>query len=463
MIEIQIAGAGAGKTHGLSERIVECNNCSTSHKVIYAITYTNSAKKKISETIIKKYGYVPEKIKIETVHGFFLNEIIYPYSKYSLSEIFNNAVSFKLSEDFRWKNKKKNDLKKKNIIHNEDVFQKAKIIIDKSNSKHGNKIKKARVDLIVSCISSKISHVFIDEAQDLDSDALKAFEILGLNNINTYMIGDPKQAIKHPKDFTVFIEQCRNKESDDYKILPNNNITKRLPNNIIKLSNVFCPSDQEQNVEEHKEGKAYYLTSNMSDFHKIIQDYKSSGKLIFIEKKQDIYDTHSTSKDIFFPIALEERLRNLKKYSHLDSNLFIISLLNELKIELESNSIFIVLKRFQDKYCLMETAEYAELKEILNNSLNNTKAKYLVSSIDAVKGLESDICIFILNENMFNYLTLNVDLDKHHNKIWKKLYVALTRTSNTLIFAVNENLFPNIPLNKIIEKLEQLNIVKYQP
>ena len=83
MIEIQVAGAGAGKTYGLSEKLIECGNLNNSHKIIYAITYTNSAKKKISQSILEKTGYIPEAIRIETVHSFFLNEIIYPFSKFT--------------------------------------------------------------------------------------------------------------------------------------------------------------------------------------------------------------------------------------------------------------------------------------------------------------------------------------------------------------------------------------------
>lgn len=461
MIEIQIAGAGAGKTYGLSTRIFDCDNQSNSHKLIYAITYTNSAKNKISETIINKYGYIPEKIKIETVHGFFLNEIIYPYSKYSLSEIFNNAVSFKLPDADTLKNYKKRLLKEKQIIHNEDVFKKAKIIIDRDNSKHGSRIKKSKVDLILSHIVSKISHIFIDEAQDLDSDALKAFEILGLNNIKTYMIGDPKQAIKNPTDFNTFIEQCKSKKSNLYNILPNNNITKRLPTEILKISNIFCPADQKQEVENIKEGKAYYLTSQESNFYEIIERYKSNNKLIFIEKKQDIYDTHNNTTNIFLPLTLEEKLRNLKKYSHLDKDLFIKSISNELKNKIGFNNIYEVLRDFQRKYCSMETNEYAELKETLNNSLNNSESKYIIQSIDSVKGLECDVCLFVLNENMYNYLIGNITVDKHHNKIWKKIYVALTRTSKDLIFIVDKKLFINYKLDKVIFDLEKIGVQKF--
>ena len=57
MIEVQIAGAGAGKTHGLAVKIIESYN-PASYKKIFAITYTNNAAKNITDAIIKQLGYL---------------------------------------------------------------------------------------------------------------------------------------------------------------------------------------------------------------------------------------------------------------------------------------------------------------------------------------------------------------------------------------------------------------------
>lgn len=86
MIEVQIAGAGAGKTYGLAEKII-AHYDPTSYKKIFAITYTNNASRNISEAIIKQLGYLPENIVVCTVHTFLLNEIIYPYSPFVLNEV----------------------------------------------------------------------------------------------------------------------------------------------------------------------------------------------------------------------------------------------------------------------------------------------------------------------------------------------------------------------------------------
>lgn len=100
MIEIEIAGAGAGKTYGLAEKLLlAIKSNPNNNKKIFAITFTNKAKKKITETIIKLEGLIPEKIHIDTVHSFLLTEIIFPYSKFILNEIYTRAVSIPLSSD----------------------------------------------------------------------------------------------------------------------------------------------------------------------------------------------------------------------------------------------------------------------------------------------------------------------------------------------------------------------------
>ena len=374
--------------------------------------------------------------------------------------LFQN-LPHKLPDNIIWKKGKLNKLKARNIIHNEEVFNKAKIIIDKTNSKHGNKLKKANVDFIISHINSKISHIFIDESQDLDADALKTFEILGLNNINIYMIGDPKQAIKYPKDFSDFITECKAKEPEKYSILEPNNNTKRIPNEILKVSNLFCPEDQMQENLNDKVGQICYTTTNDAYFYTLIEKYKALNKLVYIEQKQGCYDTHHNSNKIHFPLTLEDKLKKLKEYSHLDMDLFLSSLILELNEQLKKTSIYKILQEFQERYVEFDRYEYAEFKENLENCLNDSRSNYMVSSIDGVKGLESDICLFILNESMYKYLIKDIPKSNHNNKNWKKLYVALTRSSEKLILLVDKELFPNIQIADIENNFDKLNIKKY--
>ena len=125
--QVQIAGAGAGKTYGLAELI--CNSEIQYGKNIYAITYTNYAKRNIEEKVLEQKGYIPDNIKISTIHTFLLNEIIYPYSSYILNKKINKASSVSLPDDKKRRNSKMSQLEKQGIVHNEKVFNIAKQII----------------------------------------------------------------------------------------------------------------------------------------------------------------------------------------------------------------------------------------------------------------------------------------------------------------------------------------------
>ena len=459
MIEVKISGAGAGKTYGLAEKLIDCSN-NFPCKIIYAITYTNSAKKKIFYTIDKILGFVPTNIIVETVHSFLLNEIIFPYSKFLISNYYSKAVSFKLPDENRFKNAKKSQLKTKNIIHNEDVFNVAKRFIDITNGLHSNRIKKQKVQLIINHISCKISHIFIDEAQDLDLDALKVFEILGKNNIDIHIVGDPKQAIKYPIDFQNFINSKI--KDPNFIFLEVENLTRRIPNNILKISNLFCPNSQEQNHYENKEGGIFYMTTDNPEFENILHYYKSEKKLIYIEKKQGIYNTH-LEKEFYLPISIFEKLRGLKEISKHDFDLIIKSIELKLQHDLKYLEPQVIIRDFYKKYSIpYEVSEYAEFIKLLKYNKEHLNTDFIISSIDAVKGLESDICLFILNPTMHKYLIGEIPSENKHNKIWKKLYVALTRSSDILILVIDDNLFPNTKLEDIKASLENLRISEFK-
>ncbi|WP_180782552.1 UvrD-helicase domain-containing protein, partial [Vibrio parahaemolyticus] len=126
-------------------------------------------------------------------------------------------------------------------------------------SKHNNKAKKAKVRRLLTILGSCFDKIFIDEVQDLDKDALRFFEVLGSNNIDVYMIGDPKQAIKFPQDLDAFVKKVAPKEYAT--ILPINNQTRRVPTEILAVSNSFCYEDQQQESLSEEVGELMYIES----------------------------------------------------------------------------------------------------------------------------------------------------------------------------------------------------------
>lgn len=76
MVNIKVAGAGAGKTTSMSNSIIESYNNSLPHRNIYCIAFTNNASDNIKEKIKSKFGCIPNRIKISTIHSFLYQNIM---------------------------------------------------------------------------------------------------------------------------------------------------------------------------------------------------------------------------------------------------------------------------------------------------------------------------------------------------------------------------------------------------
>ena len=148
---------------------------------------------------MEQKGYIPNNIKISTIHTFLLNEIIYPYSSYILNKKINKASSVSLPNDIKTRNSKMSQLEKQGIVHNEKVFNMAKQIL--VGNKQQTKKEKDRRSLIINHFIASIDSIYIDEAQDLDNDIIDIIKLIALNNVYIYMVGDPKQALRNSKVF----------------------------------------------------------------------------------------------------------------------------------------------------------------------------------------------------------------------------------------------------------------------
>lgn len=291
--KIQIAGAGAGKTHDLSELVL--NQQIQENKNIYVITYTNFARKNIEDSIKKQRGYIPDNIKILTIHTFLLNELIYPYSNYILKRKYTKAVSTPLPHDFKNKNSIISKLQKKWIIHNEVVFNVAKQILVGNNTKQSKKEMQKRKNILEHFIAS-IGAIYIDEAQDLDEDVIKIIEKLASENISIYMVGDQKQAIKYPYVLEKFIERVEKGEVINFQILPYKSITHRLPDEIVKISNLYCPENQKQVSKNSEKGNISYIDVKDKEFNNIFSKVKENNGLIYIKEKDELFETRTKEK-----------------------------------------------------------------------------------------------------------------------------------------------------------------------
>ncbi|WP_394167960.1 UvrD-helicase domain-containing protein [Photobacterium piscicola] len=455
MIEVQIAGAGAGKTYGLAESLIDHIKACTSHKKTYALTYTNSATAKIEQEIIKQYGFIPSNLCIQTVHSFLLNEIIYPFSSFTLGDVYNDASIMMLPSNAGFKNWHLKRLKDKNIIHAESVYNIAKQIVDETNSKHNNKAKKAKVRRLLAILDSCFDKIFIDEVQDLDKDALRFFEVLGSNDIDVYMIGDPKQAIKFPQALDTFVEKV---SAENYTtILPINNQTRRVPTEILAVSNSFCYEDQQQESLSEVVGELMYIESTDGRYDELLTNYIDTKQLVCIDKKNGRYTTSSKHK-YAFPREIEEMIRdsNHKK----DKTLFVKAAFTDFMDDAIKEDNNRAIKKLIARHLLTLNRQYfAQLHELCNSCTKNN-VQFKVQSIDSIKGLDADTCVIILSSSILKYLTQNgIGKASRFNKEWKRVYVALTRAKKRLVLALDHDLLAKEDMAAVKDSIGALGFV----
>lgn len=448
--QIQIAGAGAGKTYTLAEKILVRYHKKDNDKIIYAISFTNYAKRNIEQRVAElNNGLMPSDICIETVHSFLLNEIIYPFSQYYFGKAFSKATSMKLPIEIKLQKYQLKRVNERGIIHNSQVFNKAKqMIVD---GKGETKAKHRKKELIIEYLQASVDALFIDEAQDLDADALTLFGKLS-ESIYAYIVGDPKQSIKYPKDFREFTERIRENNSVFHMLSPNT-ITRRMPECHLRISNLFCPADERQTTISDVKGEIYYLYSTDEKFSKLYESFDFLKALIYIRQETDTFTTQD-SKSVFL---LEESVREklLEKInSDYDSDAFVKSIekyfINLTLKKGEKGAIQSFTKHFG---ITLENNEYAKL--INDLKIENKEKKLKVKSIDKIKGLENELCMFIMDNTMLEYL---FGKKQETNKEMMRLYVALTRSKSDLILVIDKLSIKKFTDKQIEKGFSELNI-----
>ena len=243
--KLLLAGAGTGKTTYLIELAF-----ATKERILI-MTYTIKCKKEIENKIIKKKGYIPKNIVIQTWFSFLLEHGILPYKKdlninYSIKGI--NFVDYK-SGLIRINNGKP-------YYYGEKNFK--KYYFDNNNRIYTDKISKlvirineANKGLVFDRISKIFSKIFIDEVQDLAGYDLEIIKKIAESTTKLVIVGDPRQSIYSTHKTTKndkynsgkidkFIrEECK-KNSFEIDI-DSLNKCRRCHKDIVKFLNDFYP------------------------------------------------------------------------------------------------------------------------------------------------------------------------------------------------------------------------------
>ena len=193
-MEISVAGAGAGKTTTMADRVVAAFELIGARQNIYCLAFTNNAVSRIEGKLLEYYDELPPSIKVSTLHSFLYQEIIKPYYFLLYRKQYEYVSSIDLPQKAAFKSKKISELDSKGIIHVSAIPQHAMwVVVKKSSDK---KREKAIREKVLKTLVKYCGKIFIDEAQDIDNNILEVFRVFDTIGIPTELVGDPKQDLR---------------------------------------------------------------------------------------------------------------------------------------------------------------------------------------------------------------------------------------------------------------------------
>lgn len=430
-MEITIAGAGAGKTTTMANKIIEIHSTLKNDKKVFCLAFTNNAVRCINNKLKEYYGDIPNDIIVSTIHSFLYREFIKPYYYLLYSKQYEKISTVELPDNVRYKNKKIKELDDNNVIHQTVFPERAKwVIVQKSGDRKNIKEKRA---LILTIVKNYIGAICIDEAQDIDDHMYRILQKLDEIGIDIIMMGDPKQDLRGYgnlrkladsfPDSTYYIKHCH-----------------RCPQKHLDLSNTIVV-DEEKQSSDKTEGIISIIFESEICYEKLLNS--KVFDLCYISKRGNDFDTHLEEKRNPFNSICEEIELILK--SKLD-------VINDASLNKCSIDAYILTKKLLEYYykCFnkgesmkkifpydyLSKSQYAKIiNSFPDNDLIQTNVHY-VNSIDNIKGQEGTDCLFILTNDLAQYLLKKKTDD---NKTKNKLYVALTRSLYSLTIFITRD------------------------
>jgi DNA helicase-2/ATP-dependent DNA helicase PcrA len=165
--KIILAAAGSGKTTYLVNQISK-----ESRSLI--ITHTIANKLNLRESIIRKFGFFPENIRIQTYFSFLYSFCIQPFlmNEYKLKGLNYN---YKYNQNWYEKGDKRYLTNTNRLYHN-----RAAKFIDEKNLSAEIKIR----------LEKYYQYLYIDEVQDFAGHDFNLLRVISQSNINALYVGD---------------------------------------------------------------------------------------------------------------------------------------------------------------------------------------------------------------------------------------------------------------------------------
>lgn len=278
----------------------------------------------------------------------------------------------------------------------------------------------------------------------------KTIEILNQRSFYVALIGDPKQDLRGRNAFRELIKSY----SENVTFNSDNH---RCPISHVNLTNQFVGLKERQIPRSNLQGILKYLYETDIEIENIIS--KDIFDYVYISRKNDKFITNITDVNVHLK-NLSHELNQILLNSHLkdDKKLNLLSYHAQQicieSINMENSMIF----RKIEKYLGLKLTKsnMNNLRVALeSNRKNESFSGIKVNSIDSVKGLEGNRCMFIVTTDIVPYLLgENVTLNKTKNY----LYVALTRAREELTFLITKEVEDKYGRDLFSEKFASLNI-----
>lgn len=425
-MKISVAGAGAGKTTTMADKIVVDRGCIKPQQNIYCLAFTNNAVSRIKEKLYEHYNKLPKNIIVCTIHSFLYQEIIKPYYFLLYGKQYECVSSMNLPPKAKFRNKKITELDNKGIVHVSVIPQRAMWVVAKKSSD-----KKREKDIrgkILKLIPFYCGKIFIDEAQDIDDNILEV--ILSLESIGVLieLVGDPKQDLRGHGSFRKLI--TTHKADTEY-------LSKchRCPRQHLKISNALI-TESERQESEKAAGVVDIVFESETQVSQFLEE--NQFDLAYISERNERFETHSNEQasqsfDILFheiEDVLMDKIPSASKNA-LASRAYCIAYRMSKDIKAGLDPSLIIREHLRE----LSKQQYAKVITILKSSSKRNASIPVVSTIEGIKGQEGDNCLFILTADLAPYLFGDKTTE---NKMKNKLYVALTRSLNKLAIFITQ-------------------------
>ena len=269
-----------------------------------------------------------------------------------------------------------------------------------------------------------IAFDYVVDNQDIDKHMQEIIEELSGMEIPMILMGDPKQDLKGFKclrNLMSIYEQNVRYISECH----------RCPQLHLELSNRLVDKNEKQKSEKDSGQLSVYYESEI-DCHTLIERQKYD--LMYISQKQGVYETHDYKKNNIRE-NLAEELEPLLFENHPTKDAQTVKkvayyyagkMIEKYRSTREKKDAMTLLSNWEK----IDSRRYGIIINLFEDeSPIKQEDKIFVKSIDYIKGMEGEKCLFILTNDLAAHLFNN---NTETNKTKNKLYVALTRSLNEL-------------------------------